>query len=184
MKLLLLSILFISLSASAQTYPKYTGNKAVKDTFAGKPKAAPKAKVKTEAEKPLVLNIPKESKITSGNFQDFMNRGVEQFKSGKHTEAVKLYTKALSVATEEQAWRALISRASVYSQMKKYDLSLKDCTTIIDNNNIPEKQLGTTYMARARYAQELNDMQLACSDVKKAKEMGLPPSLTQGIRCD
>ena len=183
MKLLLLPILLLSLSVTAQTYPKYTGNKTVKDTSAPKPKAAAKTKATTEAEKPLVINMPKESKITSGNFQDFMNRGVEQFKSGKYIEAVKLYTKALSVATEEQAWRALISRASVYSQMKKYDLSLKDCTTIIDNNNIPEKQLATTYMARARYAQELKDMELACSDVAKAKEMGLTPSLTQGI-CD
>lgn len=181
MRLLLLSsILFLSFSAKAQTYAKYTGNAANKtsrDTVRAKPVAAP--------EKPVAEITPvKTTEKPRGNFQDLMNKAVEQFKGKNYNGAVSLYTQALDVSMPEEAWRALTSRATLYAQMNRKDKAIEDYTKIIETNIIPEKKLAYTYLLRARMEAETNKTDLACNDLKIAKEMGVPEMLLFELKCD
>lgn len=181
MRLLLLSsILFLSFSANAQTYAKYSGNAANKtsrDTVRDKPVAVP--------QKPVAEITPaKAPEQPRGNFQDLMNKSLEQTKVRNFNGAVDLYTQALDVSTPEEAWRALTSRATVYVQMNKKDMAIADYTKIIETNIIPEKKLAYTYLLRARMEAETNKTDLACSDLKIAKEMGVPAVLLFDLKCD
>lgn len=180
MKLLLLMTgLFLGIAVQAQTYAPYTGNKA-NETVVSKPDS-----LKSKKSKPVVAEKAslKESKKPKGDFQDLMNKAVEQSKEKEYKKALGFYTQALEVSTDETAWRALVSRATVYSMMKEDKKAIADLTTIIDSGNAPQKQLGTVYMSRARMHAANNNMDLACRDVAKAKELGLPDALTSGVEC-
>lgn len=111
--LLLITGLFLGMTAQAQTYAPYTGNKA-NETVVSKSDS-----IRNKKPKPVVAEKAprKEKKKPKGDFQDLMNKAVEQSKEKEYTKALGFYTQALDVSTEETAWRALISRASVYIMM-------------------------------------------------------------------
>ncbi|RDI05456.1 hypothetical protein [Flavobacterium sp. AG291] len=177
--LLLISVLFLSIILQAQTYAPYTGNKA-NETKVSKP-----AKNKDENSKPVIAEkIQKEElKKPTDDFQDLMNKAVEQFNQKDYRKAESFYTRALDVSTEETAWRALLSRATLYGIMKDDKKAVADLTTAIDSGNTPEKQLAMMYMQRARIEAKNKNMDFACNDVAKAKALGLPDVLTQGVEC-
>ncbi|AWH85836.1 hypothetical protein HYN59_12295 [Flavobacterium album] len=176
--LLFFAILFTGIAASAQTYPKYS-NQAGNSKAASKPESAKKetaVKVVEEA-------AAKGNRKPEGDFQELMEKAVVQSKARRYEAAVMIYSKALEVSNEEQAWRALISRATNYQMIGQFDKAMADYTTIINAQNAPQKNLAYIYSCRARLAQEKNDMELACADVKKARELGLPEMAMQGINC-
>lgn len=175
--LLLFAILFAGVTTTAQTYPKYnnqTGNKT--------PLKSETAK-KEEAVKVVEDVTVKGNSKPEGDFQELMEKAVVQSKARRYEAAVSIYSKALEVSNEEQAWRALVSRATNYQMMGQSDKAMADYTTIIDAQNAPEKNLAYIYSCRARLAQDKNDMAMACADVKKARELGLPEGAMQGINC-
>ena len=177
--LLSFAILFAGISAGAQTYPKYN-NQTGTTKNTSKTETAKKPDVeKAEEVQPVVATK------RTGDFQEIMERAVIQSKAHNYVAAISLYTQALNVANEEQAWRALVSRATTYQTMDKPDLdkAIRDLTTIIDAQNAPQKKLAYIYSCRARLAQDKNDMAMACADVKKAREMGLPEDFLFGFDC-
>ncbi|MGQ2984652.1 hypothetical protein, partial [Flavobacterium sp.] len=115
-RLLLSAALFVSITAFAQTYPKYT-NEAGTPKSTSKPPAARLKSDGTEMRSETVMP----SRIT-GDFQEIMERAVIQNKEHNYAAAISLYTQALNVANEEQAWRALVSRATTYQTMDKPNL--------------------------------------------------------------
>lgn len=180
MKLLLsISVLFLSIILQAQTYAPYTGNKA-NETKVSKPVKTDPAAAKSEF---ADTASKKETQKPTGNFQDLMNKAVEQFNQKDYRKAESFYTQALDVSTEETAWRALLSRATLYGIMKDDKKAVADLTTAIDSGNTPEKQLAMMYMQRARIEAKNKNMDYACNDVAKAKALGLPDVLTQGVEC-
>ncbi len=174
--LLLSAILFLSVTAFAQTYPKYTNEAGSKKTT-----SKPAAKLKSDGTE-MKSETVKPSR-TTGDFQELMNRAVEQSKEHNYAAAISLYTQALNVATEEQAWRALISRATTYIFMDKPnpDKALNDFNTIINTQKTPQKQLSYIYTHRARLLADKGDIEAACADIQKARELGLPENLIVGF---
>lgn len=180
MKLLLsISFLFLSVAIQAQTYAPYTGNKA-NDTKVSKP-----VKNKDENSKPVIAEKIQKEELTkpTGDFQDLMNKAVEKLNQKDYRKAESFYTQALDISTEETAWRALRSRATLYGIMKDDKKAIADLTTAIDSGNTPEKQLAMMYMERARIEANNKNLDMACNDVAKAKALGLPDILTQGVEC-
>jgi tetratricopeptide (TPR) repeat protein len=175
--LLSFTILFACISAGAQTYPKYN-NQTGTSKNTSKTETAKKPDVEKPVEAARVVTTKK-----TGDFQEIMERAVIQSKAYNYKEAVALYTEAFEVSNEEQAWRALTSRATTYVMMKKTDKAIEDYTTIINTGNAPQKKLAYIYSCRARLAQDKNDMAMACADVKKAREMGLPENFLFGFDC-
>lgn len=179
MKQLLFSIAFISFAAGAQTYPKYTTQK--KDTLIRKAETVAMPLPEKSIAKAKTKSLP--NKLT-GNFQELMNKGGEQSVNQNYEKAIGFFTQALAVSTEDTAWRALVSRATSYLMLKKFDKAIADYTTMIDNNNfLDQKKLASVYMSRARAAAELKNMELACSDAQKARELGLPEMLITRFDC-
>lgn len=172
----LILLVFAGISANAQTYPKYTGQKA-NETAVSKPTPTNSATVESKKEKAVKKVKPK------GDFQELMERAVVQSQDGKYKKALDLYTQALNVSNEEQAWRALVSRATTYTMMGRKDMAYKDLTQIIEKESIPDKQLANIYLSRARLLMEKGDKEAACSDVNKAREIGIPKVLEAGLEC-
>jgi tetratricopeptide (TPR) repeat protein len=178
MKHLPLCIALISFAAGAQTYPKYTTQK--KDTLIRKAETVATPIPEKSSDKDKVKPEPG----ATGNFQELMNKGGVQSVNQNHEQAINFFTQALAVSTQDTAWRALVSRATSYLMLKRFDKAVADYTTMINNNNFPDqKKLATTYMSRARAAAELKNMELACSDVQKARELGLPEVLITDFDC-
>jgi len=119
----------------------------------------------------------------SGDFQQLMERAVIQNKEHNFAAAISLYTQALNVANEDQAWRALVSRATTYTVMDKPnpDKAIADLTNIIDTRKTPQKQLAYIYTSRARLLYDKGDIEAACADVQKARELELPEALIVGV---
>ncbi|MCW4468778.1 hypothetical protein OGH69_07385 [Flavobacterium sp. MFBS3-15] len=186
-RLLLLAAFMLSLAATAQTYPKYTNETgsskpASKPAKASKPEEKPKDVKKKQAGRIEMVMVDAVDE-NSGDFQKLMNRAVEQSKVKNFNAAISLYTQALSVANEEQAWRALVSRATTYTVMDKPnpDKAIADLTNIIDTRKTPQKQLAYIYTSRARLLYDKGDTEAACADVQKARELGLPEALIVGV---
>jgi|GEM_PF-2130674 len=197
-RLLTISAIMLGTAAFAQTYPKYT-NEAGGNTNtvkpAKKPKTeevqAPKTDVPPGSYREIKIGNSSKSKFvaeepsnrTTGDFQEIMERAVVQSKMKNYNAAISLYTQALNVANEEQAWRALVSRATTYEIMDKPDLNkaIKDLTDIIDTRKTPQKQLAYIYTCRGRMLQEKGDIAGGCADAKKARELGLPEALMAGL---
>lgn len=180
MKLLLFITVFLfAATAQAQTYAPYTGNKA-NETKVSKP-----AKAKTEDVKPVSVekSDKEEDKKTADDFQDMMNKAVEQLHQKDYQMAESFYTRALGVSTEKTAWRALLSRATLYAIMKDDQKAIADLTKAIETKGTPQKQLAIIYMTRARLLANNNKMDLACKDVAKARALGLTESLIADIEC-
>jgi tetratricopeptide (TPR) repeat protein len=180
MKLLLFITVFLVVTlAQAQTYAPYTGNKA-NETKVSKP-----AKAKTEDVKPVSVERPhkEEDKKTADDFQDMMNKAVEQLHQKDYQMAESFYTRALGASTEKTAWRALLSRATLYAIMKDDQKAIADLTKAIETKGTPQKQLAIIYMTRARLLANNNKMDLACKDVAKARTLGLTESLIADIEC-
>lgn len=177
-RILLLSILFTCISAFAQTYPKYTVQK--NDTLVKKTEAAPA--VSKPLPEPEKTHAKAKIKKRTGDFQALMEKGAIESKSEKYDRAAEFYTQAYEVSSDETEWRALVSRATTYVMMKKWDKAIADYTTMIQNDNLPDqKKLAYTYLSRARAAQEMKNMELACNDVNKARELGLPEMFIKGF---
>ena len=186
-RLLLLAAFMLSLAATAQTYPKYTNETgsskpASKPAKAPKPVKEPKEVKKKQADRmEMIMVEPADN--NSGDFQQLMERAVIQNKEHNFAAAISLYTQALNVANEEQAWRALVSRATTYTVMDKPnpDKAIADLTNIIDTRKTPQKQLAYIYTSRARLLYDKGDTEAACADVQKARELGLPEALIVGV---
>lgn len=177
-RLLLLSMLFTGIGVFAQTYPKYKVQK--KDTLVKKTEAAPA--VSKQLPEPEQAPAKAKIKKRTGDFQALMEKGAIESKSEKYDKAADLYTQAFEVSTDETEWRALVSRATAYVMMQKWDKAIADYTTMIQNDNLPDqKKLAYTYFSRARAAQEMKNMELACNDVNKARELGLPEMFITGF---
>lgn len=171
--------LFLGVAMQAQTYAPYTGNKA-SQTPVSKP--AP-AKNKT---KPVVAEkVPaKEEEKPSADFQDLMNKAVEQLHQKEYQKALGFYTQALGVSTEKTAWRALLSRATLYAIMMDDEKAVADLTKAIETKGTPQKQLAIIYVTRARLEANHKKMDLACADLAKAKALGLPDAMTVDFKCN
>lgn len=182
MKLLLFITAFLFvITAEAQTYAPYTGNKANGKTVS-KPDPAQAEKMKPAvAEK---APVKEDIKPTGDDFQDMMNKAVEQLHQKDYQLAESFYTRALNVSTEKTAWRALLSRATLYAIMKDDKRAITDLTKAIETKGTPQKQLAVIYMTRARILANNNKMDLACEDVAKAKALGLSESLIADIDCN
>lgn len=177
--LLLTAVLMLSITAPAQTYAPYTGNKANQTTVS---KPAP---AKNEKTKPVVVEKTpvKEEENSTDDFQDMMNKAVEQLHQKEYQKAESFYTRALGVSTEKTAWRALQSRATLYAIMKDDEKAVADLTTAIKTKGTPEKQLATIYVTRAKLYANNKKMDLACKDLAKAKALGFPDTLIEGVDC-
>lgn len=177
--LLFTGLFFLGIMGHAQTYAPYTGNKA-NETKVSKP-----AKTKTEDIKPVPVekSQKEEDKKTADDFQNMMNKAVEQLHQKDYQLAEGFYTRALNVSTEKTAWRALLSRATLYAIMKDDQKAIADLTKAIENKGTPQKQLAVIYMTRARLLANNNKMDLACKDVAKAKALGLTESLIADVDC-
>lgn len=180
MKLLLLTIvLFLVTAAQAQTYAPYTGNKA-NSTTVSKQKLT-----KNQKSKPVVsekASLKEESEL-KGDFEDFMNKAVEQLHQKDYLKAEGFYTQALEVSTEKNAWRAWLSRATLYAIMKEDSKAIKDLSLAIENKATPKTQLAIMYATRARIQAANKKMNLACADVAKAKALGISERLIADIDC-
>lgn len=170
--------LFLGVAMQAQTYAPYTGNKA-SQTAVSKPAAA---KNKT---KPVVAEKApaKEEEKPLADFQDLMNKAVEQLHQKEYQKAESFYTEALGVSTEKTAWRALLSRATLYAIMMDDEKAVADLTKAIETKGTPQKQLAIIYVTRARLEANHKKMDLACADVAKAKALGLPAGFTIDVEC-
>ncbi|PZR19165.1 MAG: hypothetical protein DI539_14905 [Flavobacterium psychrophilum] len=177
--LLLIAFFVLGSVAQAQTYAPYTGNKA-NETKVSKPL---KNKAETATPELAEKNQNEKSKKPTGDFQDLMNKAVEKLNQRDYRKAESFYTQALDVSTEQTAWRALLSRATLYGMMNDDEKAVADLTAAIESGNTPEKQLAMIYMQRARIEANNKNLDLACADVAKAKELGLPDALTQGVAC-
>lgn len=177
--LLLISAIVLGTAAQAQTYAPYTGNKA-NETAVSKPGSEKNKKSKvTVAEKTSL----KEDEKPKGDFQDLMNKAVEQLHQKDYQKAEGFYTQALEVSTPETAWRALMSRATLYAIMEDDKKAIADLTSAIESGDTPQKQLAIIYISRARLLANNKNMDLACKDVAKAKALGLPQGFTIDIKC-
>jgi tetratricopeptide (TPR) repeat protein len=180
MRLLLFALLFCTISVNAQTYPKYSTQK--KDTLI-KPRNTEKSSLRMQMA-PAAPQKASAIKKHEGDFQKLMEKALVQLQEKKYQKAVDFYTEALGVSTEENVWRALVSRATTYLMMNNFEKAIADYTTMINDNHLPDqKKLAYTYMSRARAAFEMKNMELACNDLKKAKELGLPEILATGVDC-
>ncbi|MHA3788806.1 tetratricopeptide repeat protein [Flavobacterium hauense] len=177
---LLITAFLFSITGHAQTYAPYTGNKA-NATTVSKPAAA-----KSTKPKPLTAEkapVKETEKSKEDDFQTLMNKAVEQLHQKDYQMAESFYTQALGVSTKKTAWRALLSRATLYSIIKDDDKALADLTKAIETKGTPEKQLAIIYVSRARLHANHKNMDLACADVAKAKAIGLPDALTVDFEC-
>ena len=179
--LLLASVLLLGLSAQAQTYPKYTGQKA-NETKVSKPRIADSKPESTDA----ATVSQKLAEKPKADFQDLMNRGGVFTVDKDYKRAVGMFTLALAASEPDTAWRALLSRATSYDMLKMPKEALTDLTTIINDYaaTTPEKKLAYIYLMRSRILAEKGDMDLACNDVQKGKELGLPENETSRLDCD
>lgn len=177
--LLLIYAIVLGTAAQAQTYAPYSGNKA-NGTAVSK-----SASVKNKESKPAVVQkaVLKEEENSNGDFQDLMNKAVEQLHQKEYQKAEDFYTQALGVSTKKTAWRALLSRATLYSIMKDDEKATADLTSAIESGDTPQKQLAIIYITRARILANNKNMDLACKDVAKAKALGLPQGFTIDIKC-
>lgn len=196
-KIFTTAALCMGVAALAQTYPKYN-NPGGGSTTPQTPKTeapAPKPqepKVQLAAPEPAIVKKQSTEKMEfvaieankTGNFQELMEKAVVQSKEGRFKKAIDFYTQALNISTPEQAWRALVSRATTYVLMKQPEKAMKDYTTVIESQNIPVNKLAYIYSCRARLAQDNNDMAMACADMQKAKDLGLSDKLTSGVACN
>lgn len=177
--LLLITAIGLGTAVQAQTYAPYSGNKA-NGTVVSKPGSEKDKKSKvTVAEKTSL----KDDEKPKGNFQDFMNKAVEQLHQKDYQKAQGFYTQALEVSTKETAWRALLSRATLYAIMEDDEKAIADLTSAIESGDTPQKQLAIIYVSRARILANNKNMDLACKDVAKAKALGLPQGFTVNIKC-
>jgi tetratricopeptide (TPR) repeat protein len=180
MKLLLVMTgLFLGIAVQAQTYAPYSGNKA-NGTAVSKPDS-----LKSKKSKPVVAEkaTMKESKMPKGDFQDLMNKAVEQLHQKDYQRSEDFYTQALEVSTKQNAWRALMSRATLYAIMKDDQKAIADFTTAIESGDTPQKQLAIIYVSRARLLANNKKNDLACQDIAKAKALGLPEGFTVDVKC-
>lgn len=177
--LLFTVVLLLGMTLQAQTYAPYTGNKA-NGTTVSKPDAT-----KNKTPKPAVTEKTpaKEDKKTGADFQDLMNKAVEQLHQKDYQQSESFYTQALDVSTEKTAWRALLSRATLYAIMKDDEKAVADLTTAIETKGTPQKQLAVIYVTRAKIRANHKNMDLACADLAKAKSLGAPYELTRDIAC-
>jgi len=186
-RLLLIAAFSLSLAATAQTYPKYSeqtgsGKTTSKPAKAVQPLKEHKEVKKEQADRMEMIMVEPVNK-NSGDFQQLMERAVIQNKEHNFAAAISLYTQALNVANEDQAWRALVSRATTYTVMDKPnpDKAIADLTNIIDTRKTPQKQLAYIYTSRARLLYDKGDIEAACADVQKARELELPEALIVGV---
>ena len=181
MKLLLLIMsLFLGAAMQAQTYAPYTGNKA------NQTKVAKRDTIKNKEKKPVAVQAEPETKPekSADDFQDMMNKAVEQLHQKEYQKAESFYTRALGVSTEKTAWRALQSRATLYAIMKDDEKAVADLTTAIKTKGTPENQLAIIYVTRAKLYANNKKMDLACKDLAKAKALGFPDTLIEGVDCN
>lgn len=177
--LLLMTSLFLGIGVQAQTYAPYSGNKA-NGTVVSKPGFEKNKETKViNAEKTSLIDDEK----PKGDFQDFMNKAVEQLHQKEYQKAEGFYTQALEVSTKKNAWRAFLSRATLYAIMKDDEKAIADLTSAIENGDAPQKQLAIIYISRARILANNKNLDLACKDVTKAKALGLPEGFTVDIKC-
>ena len=177
--LLLITAIVLGTAVQAQTYAPYSGNKA-NGTAVSKPGPEKNKESKTVVAKKASV---KESKNPKGDFQDLMNKAVEQLHQKDYQKAQGFYTQALEVSTKKNAWRALLSRATLYAIMKDDEKAIADFTTAIESGDTPQKQLAIIYVSRARILANNKKIDLACKDVAKAKAIGLPEGFVVGIKC-
>ena len=177
--LLLITAIVFGTTAGAQTYAPYSGNKA-NGTAVSKPKTEKNKENTTVVTEKTSLKNDEKAK---GDFQDLMNKAVEQLHQKEYQKAESFYTQALEVSTEKTAWRALLSRSTLYSIMMDDKKALADLTTAIESGDTPQKQLAIIYMSRARILANNKNMDLACKDLAKAKALGLPEGFTADIKC-
>ena len=177
--LLMIVCFFLGLAANAQTYAPYTGNKAKTNTTSRPAAATTKKKEPVAAEKTVV----KEEANPKADFEDLMNKAVEQLHQKDYLKSESFYTQALGVSTEKNAWRALQSRATLYAIMKEDKKAIGDLTAAIKEKNTPKPQLAIIYATRARIQAANKNMDLACSDIAKAKALGVSKRLINGIEC-
>lgn len=185
--LLLLAAFMLSLAASAQTYPKYSeqtgsGKTASKPAKAPKPEEKPKEVKKKQAGR-IEMVMVEHADENSGDFQKLMERAVVQSKEKNFNAAISLYTQALNIANEDEAWRALVSRSTTYIVMDNPnpDKAIRDLTDIIDTRKTPQKQLAYIYTSRARLLYDKGQIEAACADIQKARELELPEALIVGV---
>jgi len=115
-----------------------------------------------------------------------MNRGGVFTVNKDYKRAAGMFTLALAASEPETAWRALLSRATSYDMLKMPKEALRDLTTIINDygTTTPRKKLAYIYLMRSQLLAEKGDMELACTDVQKGRELGLPEIETSRLDCD
>lgn len=174
---ILLLLLLLSAGAYSQEYAKYRNSKS--DIQAAKsPKNSNNIKKESVKEAQTVEAVaePVPSK-RKGDFQATMDRALVQSKAGNYKRAAEIYTEAQGIGTEDQIWRAVVSRASTYSRMEEYAKAYADYTWMIEDKLTPKKKKAYAYYMRAVVASKTkttDDDAQACDDLKKAKETGFP----------
>lgn len=176
-KILLLLLVLLSGTSYAQEYAKYRNAKS--DTQAVKPQNTSKKEKKEPVTEAPATQIAAEqpSKKNKGDFQATMDRALAQSKAGNLKKATEIYTEAFGIGTKDEIWRAVVSRASVFSRMKEYDKATADYTWMIEDNLTPQKKQAYAYYMRAVIASDTetkDDDARGCEDLKKAKELGFP----------
>lgn len=185
--------LMFAISATAQTYPKYTtskgnGTATTKKEKPAEPAVKEKPVVKekpTEPVKPKLVVKPVEKPkeqpgekmpAVSASFNDLYSKAKHLYKEQKFSAAANTYTEALAVAPDEWKHLVLQFRGYSYFGMKDYDKTIQDCTTAIEKTKVPNKlALGHLSFLRAlayKARNKAGDLERACADYKVARTMG------------
>ena len=168
--------MFLSFSVHAQ---EYTKNPVKRAKVTGKVQDEPKAKE--------VLNIVTPVADTNdADFEALMQKAIAFFEEQKNEEAIKIFTNALALSNEENAYRALFGRGTTYFRQKEFDKAYADYTTIINSKKLPhDNARGHVYNMRALINNMLGNSKEACSDYKLARELGaVSGDPMPGFNCD
>jgi len=89
----------------------------------------------------------------------YFNQGIKYHKQGKNEEAIKTYTKGLSLNPNDSD--ILFNRGNVYHDMEKYDKALEDFNKAIEINPDDNADLytnrGVVYYSMKEYARAIED---------------------------
>lgn len=159
---LLLFCLLAFTVANAQEYAKHRVKK-------GKAKTEQEAAEQPEPQKAVVTDsVAKEIPIDD-EFEKLMRRGAKEVSTRKYLDAITTFNKAMTYNRETA--RVLRCRGEAFYSSKDYLSAIKDYTEAIElGTDYP----GEVYYSRAMCKAKLTepDYEGACTDFKKAKELG------------
>lgn len=166
-RLILTLFIFLSFNAYSQEYAKNPVKRTKKAPETSTP--IPKKEV-TDA---TVKNPVTTTTVNEADFEALMKKGIALSQEEKNEEAIKIFTQALALSNEENAYRALFGRGSIYFREKEYSKARADYTTLINDTKLPhDNAKGNAYNMRSLANKLLGNDKEACADHKMARELG------------